>query len=61
MNLFRSNLVYGYVNADNPGFVSGDTFDNTNYVAADLIWTPYKQVNLGIEYPDIYGVSRSLL
>ena len=40
---FRSNLVYGYVNADNPGFVSGDTFDNTNYVAADLIWNPYKE------------------
>jgi hypothetical protein len=47
---FRSNLVYGYVNADNPGFVSGDTFDNTNYIAADLIWTPYKPVTLGVEY-----------
>jgi hypothetical protein len=47
---FRSNLVYGYVNADNPGFVSGDTFDNTNYVAADLIWNPYKKVNIGVEY-----------
>ena len=47
---FRSNLVYGYVNSDNPGFVSGDTFDNTNYVAADLIWTPYDKVTLGVEY-----------
>jgi hypothetical protein len=47
---WRSNLVYGYVNSDNPGFVSGDTFDNTNYVAADLIWNPYKRVNLGVEY-----------
>jgi len=47
---FRSNLVYGYVNSDNPGFASGDTFDNTNYVAADLIWSPYKNVTLGVEY-----------
>jgi hypothetical protein len=47
---FRSNLIYGYVNSDNPGFVSGDTFDNTNYIAADLIWTPYKPVTLGVEY-----------
>jgi hypothetical protein len=46
----RSNLVYGYVNADNPGFVSGDTFDNTNYVAADLIWSPYKTTTIGAEY-----------
>ena len=47
---FRSNLVYGYVNSDNPEFVSGDTFDNTNYAAADLIWNPYKPVDLGVEY-----------
>jgi hypothetical protein len=47
---FRSNLVYGYVNSDNPGFVSGDTFDNTNYFAADLIWSPYKLTSFGIEY-----------
>ena len=47
---FRSNLVYGYVNSDNPGFVSGDTFDNTNYAAADFIWTPYKNLDVGVEY-----------
>ena len=47
---FRSNLVYGYVNSDNPGFVSGDTFDNTQYAAVDFIWTPYKPVTLGVEY-----------
>jgi hypothetical protein len=47
---FRSNLVYGYVNADNPGFVSGDTLDNTQYAAVDLIWSPYNKVSLGVEY-----------
>jgi hypothetical protein len=46
----RSNQVYGYVNSDNPGFVSGDTFDNTQYAAVDFIWTPYKPVTLGVEY-----------
>ena len=47
---FRSNLVYGYVNSDNPGFASGDTFDNTNYLAADLIWSPYRMTTIGAEY-----------
>lgn len=46
----RSNLLYGYVDSDNPEFVSGDKFDNTNYVAADLIWNLYKKLSLGVEY-----------
>jgi len=49
-NRFRSNLVYGYVNSDNPGFVSGDTLDNTQYTAVDLIWAPYKMTTFGAEY-----------
>lgn len=47
---FRSNLVYGYVDSDNPEFASGDTFDNTQYVAADLIWNPFKMTTFGAEY-----------
>ena len=47
---FRSNLVYGYVNSDNPGFAGADTFDSTNYVAADFIWSPYKMTTIGAEY-----------
>lgn len=47
---FRSNLVYGYVNSDNPEFLGGDTYDNTNYTAANFIWTPYKSTTFGIEY-----------
>jgi hypothetical protein len=31
----------------NPGFVSGDTLDNTQYAASDFIWNPYKMVTLG--------------
>jgi alkylated DNA repair dioxygenase AlkB len=47
---YRSNLVYGHVDSDNPAFLSGDTFDNTSYAAADFIWSPYKEVTLGVEY-----------
>jgi hypothetical protein len=47
---FRSNLDYGYVNVDNPGFVSGGTLDNTQYAAANLIWNPYKPLTVGVEY-----------
>ena len=47
---FRSNLVYGFVNADNPGIASADALDNTQYVAADLIWTPFKSTTFGFEY-----------
>jgi hypothetical protein len=50
LNSLRSNLVYGYVNADNPGFVDGDELDNTGYAAVDLIWNPYTMVNFGVEY-----------
>ena len=46
----RSNLVYGYVNADNPGFLDGDVLENTTYLATDLIWNPWKTTTLGVEY-----------
>jgi len=47
---FRSNLAYGYVDADNPDFVSGDTMKNTSYFAADIIWVPFPKATLGFEY-----------
>lgn len=49
----RSNLVYGYVDADNPAFVPASSLDNTTYFAADLIWDPFKNVTVGFEY--LYG------
>jgi hypothetical protein len=47
---WRSNLVYGFVNARNPGFVSGDALDNTEYAAVDLAWTPFDSATLSLEY-----------
>lgn len=46
----RSNLVYGYVDAKNPGAVGGDELDNTTYAAANLVWNPYERITLGVEY-----------
>ena len=47
---FRSNLVYGFVNADNPGIASADALENTQYVAVDFIWNPFKTTTFGVEY-----------
>jgi len=49
-NSLRSNLVYGYVDAKNPGIVGGDELENTTYAAANLIWNPYQRITLGAEY-----------
>lgn len=47
---FRSNLTYGHVSADNPASVPGDALDSTTYASANLIWNPFKQLTLGVEY-----------
>jgi hypothetical protein len=46
----RSNLVYGRVEVSNPGFVSDESLDNTEYAAVDLIWSPFERVDVGGEY-----------
>ncbi len=46
----RSNAVYGYVKADNADFVPGDTFESSQYVAVNLIWSPIPRIDAGIEY-----------
>jgi hypothetical protein len=47
---FRSNLVLGYVDADNPAFADGNIFMSTSYLAADIIWSPFPTSTLGFEY-----------
>ncbi|MGD8212065.1 MAG: DcaP family trimeric outer membrane transporter [Desulfobacterales bacterium] len=47
---WRSNLVYGFVYADNPGFSDGDLLDNTWYGAANIIWSPFEATTFGLEY-----------
>lgn len=47
---FRSNLVFGLIEADNPGFVEGDTLKTTTYFAANFIWAPFATTKFGFEY-----------
>jgi hypothetical protein len=47
---FRSNLTYGHVSADNPASMPSDALDSTTYASANLIWNPFKQLTLGVEY-----------
>jgi hypothetical protein len=46
----RSNAVFGYVKAYNPGFIGDDRLDNTSYFAGNLVWNPWKSVTVGVEY-----------
>lgn len=46
----RSNAVYGWVDVDNRTEQTGDSLDNTTYVAANLVWSPMDKVTMGGEY-----------
>lgn len=46
----RSNFAFGYVEADNPDFAADDTLKNTTYLAANFIWSPFKNGKFGVEY-----------
>jgi hypothetical protein len=47
---YRCNVVYGYVEADNPAFVDGNLLKSTSYLAAYFIWSPFATTSLGFEY-----------
>lgn len=53
MDSLRSNLVYGLVKADNPSFIPDDRLKSTYYLAGNLVWNPWKNVTIGLEY--LYG------
>lgn len=48
-NTLRSNLVYSYVRADLPRFAAASTFRHSQYGAANLIWSPWTEIDLGLE------------
>lgn len=48
-NELRSNLVYSYVRADLPSFALASTFKHSQYAAANLVWSPWSELDLGIE------------
>lgn len=49
----RSALVGSYVDLSSESVQSPDTFDNSVYSSINIIYSPFPQVNLGVEY--LYG------
>lgn len=47
---WRSTLAYGYLTVDNADGAPGNTLESSQYVAANLVWSPVPSVDLGIEY-----------
>jgi hypothetical protein len=47
---YRSNFLFGHVEASNPDFVDGDTMKNTTYVSVNFVWSPFPTAKLGVEY-----------
>lgn len=47
---WRSTLAYGYLAADSPSGVADTTLEQSQYLAANLIWTPVPRVDIGVEY-----------
>lgn len=50
----RSSFAVGYARAEPRPFQPGDTFDNTRYALANLLWAVVPYLTLGLEYD--YGV-----
>jgi len=53
----RSNTVFGGVNVDNKSGQTDDSLDRTLYAAGNLVWSPLKQVDMGVEY--LWGERRN--
>jgi hypothetical protein len=47
---WRSTVAYGYEQADQPAFVSGELTRRAQSVHANLLWSPLLYVTLGLEY-----------
>ena len=50
INDFRSSLIWGRVNVDNPSFMPGSSYKATDRVSLNALWSPIKSVDIGIEY-----------
>ena len=46
----RSNVTFGYVEVDNPGYVPDDAYKRTFRSSFNLIWSPMPRILLGGEY-----------
>ncbi len=46
----RSNLTFGWVEIDNPGFIDDEAYKRTLRASVNFIWNPTQQVDTGVEY-----------
>jgi hypothetical protein len=49
-DLFRSSLVFGYVNVDNPAFIDDEAMENNIYLAGNFVRNINKDITVGLEY-----------
>ena len=54
----RSNAVFGWVDMDNNSDLTADDLDRTFYTSGNIVWSPYKQVDIGLEY--LWGQRRNV-
>ena len=46
----RSNAVFGWVDVNNRNEQTADSLNRTLYTAGNLVWSPIKKMDMGIEY-----------
>ncbi len=46
----RSNLTFGFVNLDNPGFVPEEFYKRTFRGSVNLLWSPTPRITVGTEF-----------
>ena len=46
----RSNITFGWVYLNNPGFVDGSFYQQTRRASANFLWSPMHRVDLGAEF-----------
>lgn len=47
---WRSTVAYGYARADNPAFVADSISQQAQSVHVNLLWSPFLQTTIGLEY-----------
>jgi hypothetical protein len=58
MSALRSTAVFGFFDVDNRSVQAGDALNSTRYVSVNLVWSPFKNVDLGVEY--LWGKRKDL-
>ena len=53
----RTTVTYGYVGVDNQAIQGNDEFNQSTYVAANFIYSPFKSMDVGVEY--YYGQRKN--